>query len=188
MAKVWAVYEGREPTIGGPWAELPLEDAVRLLELRQDDFVSDPSKTPRFGDADRDLTYAGYKHIVVEVGRGEAQRTRWKPGFYRSKVSPDDAFVRLVRQALDTELGRNSVVRVEFTPGTDSTGREALRIRVVLAPDAARKFPQGAALNALVKLDLLMRLQEHLRDMREERTPIIEYVTEAELVSEDGGR
>ena len=181
MAKIWPVYEGKEPTIGGPWARLPMSEAIALFELRPDEFVSDPEKTPRFGYEDRDLTYAGYKHIVVEIERNEGRKGKWKPGFYRSRITPNEAFRRLIRQALVAELGDNNVVGVDFKPTTDSQGREALKITVVIVPDAIRKFRDEAVLNAL------FRLQERLHEMREVRVPIIEYATEDEL-KQDGGR
>ncbi|HEX9904118.1 MAG TPA: hypothetical protein VGA77_04065 [Propylenella sp.] len=180
MAKIWPVYEGKEPTMGGPWAELPASEAISIFELRPGDFVSDPEMTPRFGNVDRDLLYAGFRHIVVEIGRSEGRRVNWKPGFYRSRVKPEDAFGRLIRQALAAELGQDNVVRVEYGPAIDSLGRDALRVTVVVAPGATKKLKSGAALDALV------RLRERLHEMREERTPIIEYATEAELREDVG--
>jgi len=180
MASIWPVYEGREPTIGEPWAELPLAEAIDLFELKPQDLVSDLSKTLRFGNANHELLYAGYKYIVVEVGVSEARRAKWKPGFYRSPIKPEEAFRRLIQQALAAELGNNNVVRVDYEPATDSQGRGALKITVVIAADAIKRLRNGAALNALV------RLQERLREMGERRTPIIQYATEAEL-QQDGG-
>ncbi len=181
MAKIWPVYEGREPTRGGPWADVPVSDAISLFELRREDFVSDLSATPRFGKGDRDLWYLGYKHIVVEIGRNEGRRIKWKPGFYRSRVKPEDAFAKLIQQALVSELGAENVVRVEYEPAIGSQGQDALKITVVIAPGAVKKLSKGASLDALV------RLQARLSEMRENRTPIIEYATEAEL-AHDGGR
>jgi len=180
MAKIWPVYEGKEPTKGGPWADLPISEAVALFELQEDGFVSNSRTTPRFGAVDRDLWYLGYKHIVVEIGASEARRIGWKPGFYKSRVKPNDAFGRLIRQALAAELGDENVVRVEYEPAIDSQGRDALGITVVIAPGATTKLKPGAALDALV------RLRSRLHEMREERTPIVEYATEAEL-AQDGG-
>lgn len=180
MAKIWLAYEGREPTRGGPFAEVPVSEAVSIFELRPEDFVSDLATTPRFGDVDRDLWYLGHKRVVVEIGRSEGRRAKWKPGFYRSRVKPEDAFGRLIQQALVAELGAENVVRVEYEPTTDSQGQDALKIIVVIAPGATKKLATGASLSALV------RLQERLSQMREDRTPIIEYATEAELV-QDGG-
>ena len=37
MAKIWPVYEGRKPTSGGPWADLPVSEAVSLFELQPED-------------------------------------------------------------------------------------------------------------------------------------------------------
>jgi hypothetical protein len=180
MAKIWPVYEGERPTIGWPWARLALSEAIVLFELRPDDFVSDLDATPRFGPVERDLTYAGFKHIVVELERAEAQLANWKPGFYRSRIKPKEAFGRLIRQALVAKLGNDNVVRLDWKPTTDSQGREALKITVVIPPGATQKLKHGAVLDALV------RLQERLHEMGEDRTPIVEYATEAELAQEAG--
>lgn len=179
MAKIWPVYEGRTPTMGEPWADIPLAEAVDLFELRPKDFLSDMETIPRFGPQDRDLTFAGYKHIVVELDRDEASRSKWTPGFYKSRIKPQEAFNRLIRQALETELGGENVVRLRLEPAADSQGRRALRITVVIPPEATKKLRKGAALDALVTL------RQRLADMRDDRTPMVEYATEAEL--QDGG-
>ena len=180
MAKIWPVYEGRRPTIGGPWADTPLSVTIELLELQRDDFMSDLAVTPRFGNADHDLSFAGFKHVVVEIERDEGKKAKWKPGLYRSRIRPEEAFRRLIQQPFVAELGKDNVVRVEYEPTTDSQGRAALKITVVIAPDAVKRLANGSVLDALV------RLQERLSEMRDDRTPIVEYATEAELL-EDGG-
>jgi len=182
MAKIWPVYEGKESTRGGPWADLPVPEAIALFELRPNDFLSDLTAIPRprFGDVDHDLSYAGYKHIVIEIEHDEGQKAKWKPGFYKSRIRPKEAFRRLIQQPLVTELGNDNVVRVEYGPTTDSQGQGALKITVVITPGAAQRLANGVVLDALV------RLRERLREMRDDRTPIIEYATEAEL-AQDGG-
>lgn len=180
MANIWRVYEGKEPTTGDPWVRLPVSEAVALFQLQPTDFVSDLEITPRFGDVNRDFPYAGFKHIVVEVKRDEKRQAKWKAGFYKSRITPKDAFGKLIQQALVSELGKNNVVRVAHEPTTDSRGQGALKITVVLAPGAAKKLANGAVLDALVKL------RERLSDMREDRFPIIEYVTQAELDQDVG--
>ena len=160
MANIWPVYEGNEPTIGGPWARLPVRESVAIFELRPNDFVSDLAKTPRFGDVDRDLRYAGFRHIVVEIERNEKRQAKWKPGFYRSRVTPEEAFRRLIKQSLVAELGADNVVDLEIEPTTDSQGGEALKITVVIAPNAIQRLKGGPVLDALV------RLRERLREMR----------------------
>lgn len=181
MAKVWPVYEGRRPTYGEPWADLPLSDAISLFELQQHDFLSDLETTPRFGDVRRDLTWLGYKNIVVEIGPGEGRRAKWKAGFYRSRIKPKEAFRRLIEQPLVTALGRDNVIRVDYQPTADSLGQSALKITVILAPGALDRIADGAPLDALGKL------RERLSQMRDDRTPIVEYATEAEL-AQDAGR
>jgi len=44
---------------------------------------------------DRDRTFAGFKHIVVEIGRSEAKPPKWNAGFYKSRVRPKEAFGKL---------------------------------------------------------------------------------------------
>jgi hypothetical protein len=176
MAKIWLVYEGRIPTLGGdPWVDLPLSETIDIFKLRPGNYLSDLGTIPRFGHADRDLSYAGYKHIVVEVGSSEGRQARWKPGFYRSSIKPEDAYGLLIKQALAAELGDENVVRVELEPTMDSQGQDALRITVVISPNATKKIRGGATLDALV------RLQKRLHEMRDNRTPIVQYATEAEL-------
>jgi len=178
MAKIWPVYDGERPTIGSPWASLPLSEAVDLFELRPADFVSDLDTTPRFGATGRDLTYAGFKHIIVEIGDNEARKAKWNPGFYKSRIKPDDAFGRLIQQAFVAELGKDNVVGLHWEPTVDSQGRDALKIIVVIAPNATEKLKNGAVLDALVKL------HERLQEMRDDRLPIVEYATEAELAQD----
>ncbi|HEY7550031.1 MAG TPA: hypothetical protein VH913_11000, partial [Hyphomicrobiaceae bacterium] len=118
MAEIWPVYEGREPTIGGPWARLSLADAIALCELRPRDFLCGLAThpRPRFGDADRDLWYAGFRHVVVVIEEDEGQGAEWKPGFYKSRLTPKEVFRRLVEEPVVAALGRDNVVRVEVAP------------------------------------------------------------------------
>lgn len=178
MAKIWRVYEGKEPSIGGPWLELPPSEAIAIFELQPADLLSDLGTAPRFGNVDRDLWFAGYKHIVVQIDPKEGRKVKWRPGFYRSRIDPDEAPDRLIEGALVSELGKENVVRVEHEPTIDSQGRDALKIVVVIAPRAAENIEDVAALDALVAL------QRRLRNMQDERTPIIHYATEAELVED----
>ena len=151
MAKIWPVYEGMNPL-------LPVSEAITLFELEPEDLVSDLTVTPRFGDVRRDLWFEGFKYIVVEVDRTEGRKTNWKPGFYRSRITPKEAFRRLIEQPFMAELGKKNVVRVAYEPGTDSWGRGALKITVVLAPGDARRLAKGT-------LDASVRLQERLEEM-----------------------
>jgi len=178
MANVWRLYEGREPTMGGPWVRLPLEAAIAAFDLQSDDFVSDLEHTPRFGDEKRDLRHAGFRHIVVEVEDSEGQQAHFTPGFYKTRVSPAKAPQRLVRQALAAHLGEDNVVRVELHATTDFQDRDALRITIVIPPDATQRL-KGRVLDALVAVT------KRLRDMGDDRTPIVEYATEAELADGD---
>jgi hypothetical protein len=170
MAKVWPVYEGREPTRGGPWAEIPLLEAVELLGLRKRDFVSPLEKTPRFGDPSRDLWYLGYQQVVVEVGEKEAKRANWKPGFYKLKIAPKEALRRIVTRAVVSELGKENVKRVEIEPGIDAVGDRALRVTVVINPESVKKIGRPF-------VEAVVRVQQ----LGDEPTVVVEFATEAEL-------
>jgi hypothetical protein len=179
MARIWPVYDGKRPTFGDQWAEVSLQDAVSLFELRQDQFVSGLAVTPRCGDDDRDSTWAGYKHVVVEIDAADASKAKWKAGFYRSKIRPQEAFRRLVQQTIASALGPENVVRVECAKAVDSLGEPALRVTVVLTPEApARILPANPGKAS-------RQLRSRLREMRAYSTPLIEYATEADLDQDD---
>jgi hypothetical protein len=182
MAEIWPVYEGKEPTIGGPWARLPLAEAIALCELRPRDFLSDLASRPRprFGDADRDLWYAGFKHVVVVVEEGEGQKAGWKPGFYKSRLSPKEMFRRLVEQPLVAALGSDNVLRVEVAPTLDAEGRGAMLTTIIIAPGAIER------LNSEVQVDAEVRLRERLREMHVAGATIMNFATEAELAEDVG--
>jgi len=177
MAEIWPVYDGNTRTRGGPWARLPLSEAVRLFELKQSDLISDP----QFGPQDRDLWFAGFKRVVVKIESEEAQQSKWKPGYYKSRVRPKEAFARLIRSALVPTLGEKNVLRVAWEPTTDSQGDAALNITVVIPPEATRRLTGQNAIDASIAL------RTRLPEIFEESVPIIQYMTEAEL-SQVAGR
>jgi len=182
MAEIWPVYEGREPAIGDPWARLPLAEAIALCELRSRDFLSDLAARPRprFGDVERDLSYAGFKHVVVVVEKDEAREANWRPGYYKSRLEPKEVFRRLIEQPLVATLGEGNVVRVEAASATDFHGQDAINVTVVIAPDALQRLTGPTTIEAR------QRLRERLREMRVTATPFVYYATEAEL-AEDAG-
>jgi hypothetical protein len=180
VAKIWPVYEGKEPTRGGPWVDVPLLEAVALCDLRTQDFVSDLSKTQRFGDTSRDLWYAGFKFVVVEIEPDETKATKWKPGFYRSRLAPKEVFRRLIEQPLVAALGADKVLRVEVAPTLDAEGRGAMLTTIVIAPDAIQK------LNSEAEIDAEFQLRERLREMHVAGTAIMNFATEAELAEDVG--
>jgi hypothetical protein len=72
-------------------------------------------------------------------------------------------------------LPPRGVVRVESEPTFDSEGQDALRVTIVVAPEAADKITGDAV------VDTLVQIHDRLRDAGDARFPIIEYTTEAEL-------
>jgi len=179
MADIWPVYEGREPTRGGPWASMSLNDAIELFELQPKDRVADYIHTPRFGSSDRDLSILGFKHIVVEVPPNEERPPDWPAGFYRSPVSPTDAFNRILRATLSAVLGEANLVRVEHVASTDSRGRNTFKVTVILGPTARPRISGDLSLAAAG------RIQKALSKMGVEGSPILQYATEDELIHDD---
>jgi hypothetical protein len=180
MAKIWPVYEGKEPTRGEPWVDVPVRDAIALCDLRARDFTSEFSKTPRFGDTNRDLWYAGFRHVVVEIEPEEARTAEWKPGFYKSRLSPKEVFRRLIEQPLVAALGSDNVLRVEVAPTLDAEGRGAMLTTIVIAPDAIERLGNE------VQADAEVGLRERLREMHVAGATIMNFATEAELAEDVG--
>jgi hypothetical protein len=81
----------------------------------------------------------------------------------------------IARQAATANLASKSVQSVHTEPATDSEGREALRVTIVIKSDALRKLKGDAV------LDTLVDIQHNLREAGEERFPIVDYITEDEL-------
>jgi hypothetical protein len=116
--------------------------------------------------------------VVVEEDEG--QGTEWKPGFYKSRLTPKEVFRRLVEEPVVAALGRDNVVRVEVAPSIDALGRDAMLATVVIPPDALPRLDG----EALVKAD--MQLQDRLREMRVAGAAIVDFATEAELAEDVG--
>ena len=84
----------------------------------------------------------------------------------------------LVNKAASAILKRPAgIQRVLSRPALDSEGHEALHITIVLKRGSADKITGDKALDTLVEID------RALRDAREDRFPIIDFVTEEELES-----
>jgi hypothetical protein len=82
---------------------------------------------------------------------------------------------KIARDAAMANLASSAVSRVISEATTDSEGRDALRITIVIHPDALGRLTGDSA------LDTLVQIQEDLREAGEQRFPIVEYATEKEL-------
>jgi hypothetical protein len=86
----------------------------------------------------------------------------------------------VVNKAASAVLRRQAgVQRVVSEPASDSQGREALHITIVLKRGSADRISGDKA------LDTLVGIERALREAREDRFPIIDFVTEEELESGD---
>lgn len=84
--------------------------------------------------------------------------------------------IKIARDAAAGNLASSAVSRVISEETTDSEGRDALRITIVIKPHAVGKLTGDAA------LDTLVEIQDSLLEAGEERFPIVEYATEKELL------
>lgn len=83
--------------------------------------------------------------------------------------------VEIAHQIASANLTGTNISKVISEPFTDSEGRDALRITIVLKPDAVAKIGGEQTLNTLFEINERLQLEG------EERFPIIEYATEEEL-------
>jgi hypothetical protein len=86
---------------------------------------------------------------------------------------------QLVETSAKPILGQENVLRVFTEPGSDSEGKDAVRITIVITPDAVTSI-KGDAL-----LDNLLEIHNRLSEAGEARTPIVGYATEDELAEID---
>jgi hypothetical protein len=103
MAEIWLWRDGNDPTTGGPLAELSLADCAGRLQLSPGHYCGALSAPPRFETSEDPPTSGmrlvmgspnlrGYRHVVIRLEEAEAEANGWTPGFYRSPVSPEDAY------------------------------------------------------------------------------------------------
>ena len=91
----------------------------------------------------------------------------------------DPQIAKIASAVAKTTLKPKNVIRVMSEPMVDSKGEDALRITIVIEPDAVDRITGDAVLNTLVQI------QDRLREAGEERFPIVEYATEEDLASVD---
>jgi hypothetical protein len=81
----------------------------------------------------------------------------------------------IARQVATANLSSTNVTGVFSAPTTDSEGRDALRITIVLAEGSSD------VISGKKTLDTLAQLQERLQKQGEDRFAFIEYATDKEL-------
>jgi hypothetical protein len=86
-----------------------------------------------------------------------------------------DQIAQIVTSAVDANAAPNSVRRVMTEPGEAFDGEDAVRITIVLTPEAVDQLKHGDP------VDVLARIWDGLHDAGDNRFPILQYATEAEL-------
>jgi len=87
---------------------------------------------------------------------------------------------QIVRKVAAANLTDASVSAVQSAPFIDSKGQEALRITIVLTPELV------AAIDGKMTLNTLVQISSELQRAGEERFPLVEYATTAELEESAG--
>jgi len=82
---------------------------------------------------------------------------------------------QIVHRVAAANLGPEIVDDVLSGTTTDSEGRDALLITVIIKAGSVNKIKGDSV------LDTLVQVQHELREAGEERLPIVEYATEEEL-------
>jgi hypothetical protein len=98
--------------------------------------------------------------------------------FNRNIMLVDSTLQRLIADAVINDLKDSEILRISTVGGVDSDGNEILRITVVLSDASAH------ALTGDQVIDLLLGVRTVLVATGEERFPIIEYATEADLLDD----
>lgn len=82
---------------------------------------------------------------------------------------------KIISDVVATHTTPGSVIDVMTEPATAFDGEEAVRITIVLTPNAVTQLEAGPA------GDTVIQIMDRLRAAGEERFPILQYATEAEL-------
>jgi predicted extracellular nuclease len=93
----------------------------------------------------------------------------------------ENRVAEIAQEVATANLGTGTVERTAVEPTTDSIGRDALRITIIVKQDRVARL-QGDQL-----LDTLYQLNTRLAGEGENRFPIVEYATPEELEEELAG-
>ena len=86
----------------------------------------------------------------------------------------------IAKQIAVSNLSSANVSSIFSSTATDSTGHDAVKITIVITPEAEKRIKGDAA------LDTLVEIQSRLRKEGDGRTAIVEYVTKKELEEKRG--
>lgn len=81
----------------------------------------------------------------------------------------------IVKKAARAHFPARSIRRLFSEPAIDSQGREALRFTIAVTPDALQRAADDALLEALAQI------RRNLGSAGEDRFPIVNYATQADL-------
>lgn len=86
----------------------------------------------------------------------------------------------IAKQIAVSNLSSANVSFIVSSTATDSTGHDAVKITIVITPEAEKRIKGDEA------LDTLVEIQGRLREEGDDRTAIVEYATKKELKEKSG--
>jgi hypothetical protein len=93
MAKLWFCRQGDHPTTSAPAVVRPFSECKPLLQLAGHLYLGTEARNVRFGMPGHPLaSTAGSEHVIIALEAKEAKAAGWKPGYYYSPLSPQEAF------------------------------------------------------------------------------------------------
>jgi hypothetical protein len=98
---------------------------------------------------------------------------------YTSGMLDMETIKQFSTEIAKANFGPGNVVRVESELTTDSTGKEALDLLIVVAPTLVETISGEAV------VDTLVQISGRLMEAGDERLPLIRYATEEELADID---
>lgn len=87
----------------------------------------------------------------------------------------NDEIIRIVGDVAKVKLVESPIERVISEPATDWTGGDAVRITIVITPEAVDRLSGDSV------LDNLVEVHNRLAQAGETRLPMVEYATEQDL-------
>lgn len=103
---------------------------------------------------------------------------RWALG-YTSGMLDTNRISQIVTEAVEAQTAPDSVRRVIAEPDVTSDGYEAIRITIVITPEAVQRLLAGDPVK------VLSQIWDRLDEAGDTHFPILEYATEEEMAEID---
>ncbi len=90
MARVW--YSSKKGLEKRYMIELSLENCIRVLGLKKNDYISSLKSTPKFKDVQMRAKEKYRKYVIVELTEKDTEKSDFKSGYYLSRYKVKEIF------------------------------------------------------------------------------------------------